>query len=217
VLVEEERRARKFAVSLLEAYGRDVYPIVVDRLVACSPSTPWYFVRNLAYLLGRITTGKDSLKHRAVQSLAPHLNAGGQRQLNLQVVGALGYIGTPEAVSLLVAKLDEFGKQFADREAAEVCHKIVSTLFGLATDRAVEAAGDFCIAHNLVVQYRDEFARAPLPPALRERIVSRTALKRAGAPEDVAKAALFFAKDAPFVTGEVLAVDGGRLAGGEER
>jgi pteridine reductase len=50
---------------------------------------------------------------------------------------------------------------------------------------------------------------------LRERIVARTALKRAGTPQDVAKAALFFAKDAPFVTGEVLAVDGGRLAGGE--
>ncbi len=52
---------------------------------------------------------------------------------------------------------------------------------------------------------------------LRRRIVARTALKRAGSPEDVAKAALFFASDAPFVTGEVLAVDGGRLIGGEER
>jgi pteridine reductase len=53
--------------------------------------------------------------------------------------------------------------------------------------------------------------------ALRERIVARTALKRTGTPEDVAKAALFFAKDAPFVTGEVLAVDGGRLVGGDDR
>jgi pteridine reductase len=52
---------------------------------------------------------------------------------------------------------------------------------------------------------------------LRERIVSRTALKRSGTAEDVAKAALFFAKDAPFVTGEVLAVDGGRLIAGEDR
>jgi len=52
---------------------------------------------------------------------------------------------------------------------------------------------------------------------LRRRILSRTALKRAGSPEDVAKAALFFASDAPFVTGEVLAVDGGRLIGGEDR
>jgi len=53
--------------------------------------------------------------------------------------------------------------------------------------------------------------------ALRERIVARTALKRAGSAEDVARAALFFATDAPFVTGEVLAVDGGRLVGGEDR
>lgn len=49
---------------------------------------------------------------------------------------------------------------------------------------------------------------------LRRRIVARTALKRMGSPEDVAKAALFLACDAPFVTGEVLSVDGGRLVGG---
>ncbi len=52
---------------------------------------------------------------------------------------------------------------------------------------------------------------------LRRRIVERTALKRIGSPDDIAKAALFFATDAPFVTGEVLAVDGGRLVGGDER
>jgi pteridine reductase len=52
---------------------------------------------------------------------------------------------------------------------------------------------------------------------LRRGIIARTALKRAGTPEDVAKAALFFATDAPYVTGQVLAVDGGRLAGGEQR
>ena len=52
---------------------------------------------------------------------------------------------------------------------------------------------------------------------LRRRIVERTALKRTGTPADVAKAALFFVCDAPFVTGEVLAVDGGRLIGGEDR
>lgn len=52
---------------------------------------------------------------------------------------------------------------------------------------------------------------------LQKRIVARTALKRTGTPEDVARAAIFFATEAPFVTGEVLAVDGGRLAGGDER
>jgi pteridine reductase len=49
--------------------------------------------------------------------------------------------------------------------------------------------------------------------ALRQRIVSRTALKRAGSAEDVARAALFFACEAPYVTGQILAVDGGRSVG----
>jgi pteridine reductase len=49
--------------------------------------------------------------------------------------------------------------------------------------------------------------------ALRERIVQRTALKRAGSPEDVARACLFFATEAPYVTGQILAVDGGRSIG----
>ncbi len=53
--------------------------------------------------------------------------------------------------------------------------------------------------------------------ALKRRIVARTALKRTGSPDDITRAALFFAIDAPFVTGEVLAVDGGRLLGGEDR
>jgi pteridine reductase len=48
---------------------------------------------------------------------------------------------------------------------------------------------------------------------LREEIISRTALKRIGSPEDVARAVLFFACDAPFVTGQILAVDGGRSIG----
>jgi len=41
-------------------------------------------------------------------------------------------------------------------------------------------------------------------------IIERTLLKRSGSPEDIAKAALFFAADAPYVTGQILAVDGGR-------
>ena len=49
--------------------------------------------------------------------------------------------------------------------------------------------------------------------ALREEIISRTALKRIGSAEDVARAVLFFASEAPFVTGQILAVDGGRSIG----
>lgn len=44
----------------------------------------------------------------------------------------------------------------------------------------------------------------------REKIVERTILKRMGEPSDIADTALFFAAHAPFITGQVLAVDGGR-------
>jgi pteridine reductase len=44
----------------------------------------------------------------------------------------------------------------------------------------------------------------------RAKIIERTVLKRMGTPEDIARTALFFAASAPFITGQVLAVDGGR-------
>ncbi len=49
---------------------------------------------------------------------------------------------------------------------------------------------------------------------LQAKIVDRTALKRPGSPDDVARAVLFFASEAPYITGQVLAVDGGRSIGG---
>lgn len=52
-----------------------------------------------------------------------------------------------------------------------------------------------------------------LDSALQEKIVRRTALKRTGDAEDVARACLFFAAEAPYVTGQILAVDGGRSIG----
>src|SRR6185312_11419823 len=42
------------------------------------------------------------------------------------------------------------------------------------------------------------------------RITQRTPLQRQGSPEDIARAVLFFASEASFITGQVLAVDGGR-------
>lgn len=48
---------------------------------------------------------------------------------------------------------------------------------------------------------------------LKAEIISKTVLKRPGSPQDVARAAVFFAKDAPYVTGQILAIDGGRSIG----
>jgi pteridine reductase len=49
--------------------------------------------------------------------------------------------------------------------------------------------------------------------ALRAAIVKQTALKRSGEPEDIATTVLFLVRDAPYITGQIIAVDGGRSVG----
>ncbi|MDH5408572.1 MAG: pteridine reductase [Gammaproteobacteria bacterium] len=44
----------------------------------------------------------------------------------------------------------------------------------------------------------------------KQRIISRTLLKRKGDPSDIAKAILYLIKDAGYMSGQVLTVDGGR-------
>ena len=51
---------------------------------------------------------------------------------------------------------------------------------------------------------------AGVDAAQRQEIINSTLLQRVGQPADVARAVCFFAADAPFVTGQILAIDGGR-------
>lgn len=59
--------------------------------------------------------------------------------------------------------------------------------------------------------FRTSFATAPDPEAELARIIDRYVIKRAGAPDDIAAAALFLSSsESSYVTGSALAVDGGR-------
>lgn len=49
-----------------------------------------------------------------------------------------------------------------------------------------------------------------LDEVAKQRIVSRTFLKRQGNPDDISKTILFLIKNADYVTGQIIAVDGGR-------
>ena len=49
-----------------------------------------------------------------------------------------------------------------------------------------------------------------LSPKLKKQIIDHTALKTHGDPEEIAKAVLFLVRDATYVTGQDIAVDGGR-------
>jgi len=51
-------------------------------------------------------------------------------------------------------------------------------------------------------EWADEF--------MRRQVIDRTLLKRMGEPNDIAKTVLFLIADAPYITGQVITVDGGR-------
>ncbi len=48
---------------------------------------------------------------------------------------------------------------------------------------------------------------------LRQRIIAKNALKRAGTPQDIANTVAFLIQNADFITGQIIAVDGGRSLG----
>ena len=49
----------------------------------------------------------------------------------------------------------------------------------------------------------------------KKALIDHTLLQRTGTPQDIARAVLFILKDAPFMTGAVLRLDGGYVLGGE--
>lgn len=53
-----------------------------------------------------------------------------------------------------------------------------------------------------------------LDEVTKQRIVSKTFLKRKGEPDDIAKAIRFIIEDAPYMTGQILSIDGGRSLSG---
>jgi pteridine reductase len=44
----------------------------------------------------------------------------------------------------------------------------------------------------------------------RRKIVAHTLLKREGGPDDIARTVHFLLNDSPYITGQIIAVDGGR-------
>ncbi|MCP4367673.1 MAG: SDR family oxidoreductase, partial [Deltaproteobacteria bacterium] len=50
----------------------------------------------------------------------------------------------------------------------------------------------------------------------KQAVIDHTLLQRTGTIKDVVKAILFIIKDAPFMTGSVLRIDGGYILGGEK-
>jgi len=66
------------------------------------------------------------------------------------------------------------------------------------------------VAPGAILWPEDETGDA-MPKKTKELILERTALKRPGEPDDIAKTLLFLIRDADYITGQIIPVDGGRL------
>jgi pteridine reductase len=85
-------------------------------------------------------------------------------------------------------------------------------LLGLTRSLAIELAPEVRV--NAVAPGPIEWPQGnpDFPPAQRDAIVSHTLLKRVGSPADIARTVKFLIFDAPYITGQVINVDGGRTA-----
>jgi pteridine reductase len=54
------------------------------------------------------------------------------------------------------------------------------------------------------------WAEHDLDDSMKREIIARTTLKRTGSPQDIARTALFLIRDASYITGQIIAVEGGR-------
>ena len=52
-----------------------------------------------------------------------------------------------------------------------------------------------------------------MPDSVKDNIIGQVPMKRAGSPEDIANCVLYLVRDADYVTGQIIAVDGGRSIG----
>jgi pteridine reductase len=85
-------------------------------------------------------------------------------------------------------------------------------LLGLTRALAVELAPQVRV--NAVAPGAIEWPQGEtdFPPDERVSIIDHTLLKRIGAPADIARTVKFLILDAPYITGQVINVDGGRTA-----
>jgi len=82
-------------------------------------------------------------------------------------------------------------------------------LVGLVRSLAKELGGDGVTVNAVAPGFIHTDMTADVPERSRERMLRRTALRRFGDPEDVAKAVRYLAVDGGYVTGQTLTVDGG--------
>lgn len=137
-------------------------------------------------------------------SALPHMKASGD-----------GVVVNISSIAAMVGRCGPAGRVFNDGYAA--ANRAVSSL----TEIWAREAAPQVRVNELMLGFA-ETRHGPqtrgwklLTESQRQEIVDHTLLKRIGQIDDVTKAILFVVRDAPFMTGAVLRIDGGYVLGGE--
>ena len=112
------------------------------------------------------------------------------------------------------AAIVNIGDVHAHRPVASHAAYCASKAALLSLTRALAAALAPRVRVNAVAPGAILWPESGASAAARQRIIDDTLLGRIGHPRDVAAAVRFLVMDAPFVTGQVIDVDGGRGMGG---
>ncbi len=80
----------------------------------------------------------------------------------------------------------------------------------MLTKSLAQELGQKKIRVNAIAPGAILWATNDIDDATKERIISSVALKCLGKPTDIAKTALFLVRDGKYITGQIIAVDGGR-------
>jgi hypothetical protein len=161
--IEDSRRVRRFLLKILECYGKDIYSLLLSELNGKGHSLPWWYARNLIYLLGRINCDSESLKNQAVEQLSSYWQPKAQRQLVNQIVSTLGVIGTDLACERLVERMKLIETEIdSDKFAAEIFQKIIAALFAIESERSLELALESAQRQEQLAQYFDKFPKVYL-------------------------------------------------------
>ncbi|PWV62426.1 pteridine reductase [Plasticicumulans acidivorans] len=117
--------------------------------------------------------------------------------------------------------------------ALRTTHGCIVNLIDLHAQRPMDQYAIYCAAKAGLASLTRSFARELAPEvrvngiapgailwpehaiddAEREQILERVPLRRPGSPEDIARTVRFLVCEAPYITGQIIAVDGGRTTG----
>ncbi|MGE3623291.1 MAG: SDR family oxidoreductase [Bdellovibrionales bacterium] len=212
--VGDEKTLAVKAAELEKKYGQACWSYLADAGDAASVTELYRYLLSKAGRLDVLVANAGVIDDAVLGMITPQQI---EHVLSVNVVGALNHMqmasrimrrnsegGSIIALSSIIGRVGNSGQTLYGASKAAVIGAVYSAAKELASSQIrVNAIAPGFIQTNMT---------DTLNEAVRKQHMAGIGMQRIGAPEDVARAALFFASDLSlYVTGQVLGVDGGMI------